>query len=300
MIQSQMFAPSVVYRLRRAHDQIQELNNMLGGILEDSPNRAVVDFKPEDEGTYRLTIKAVIWGLPPFELSVLLSEIIHNLRAALDNLVCALVYSQGGMGCDDSAFPMQARRPDDRAKSKPRSRQRRGNRVERPAPDPLAGIHPDARAIIQGLQPYQSTDPKRDLLWVLNQLSNIDKHRFFHVAAWALGAAEFEVIPVRHVTNITHQKILHTSGRVSLGTPLAEAIVHSHHPQPEVQVKTDFGLDIAFDETSTIVPNTLVGPLLRDISRYVIGIAESFERFLPPPIATPMSPEQPISEWDDD
>ena len=190
----------------------------------------------------------------------------------LDNLVCALVYGNTGIECSrHTAFSIQA---DDPVKTK--------TLATRKPVDRLAGIHDDARAIIDGLQPYLCSDgPTRDLLWILNELWNIDKHRLFHVTAWALGAAEFEVIPRKHVDNITHRKILHVRGPIKHGTPLAEAIIHSRHPQPEVEVNADFGIDIAFDETSAVVPNTLVGPLLRQLVPYVIGIVESFEQFLP-------------------
>lgn len=287
---SQFFAPQLVHRLRRAHEQIQTLNDELGGFLDAGPNRVVINFKPEDEDTYRLTVSAVMWQHPPYELSILISEIIHHTRSVLDNLVCALVYANTGAACGrDTAFPI---RTDDPLKTKAvakRNRRRRGKR--KPPADPLAGIHTDAKAIIEGLQPHLCSDgPTRDLLWILNELWNIDKHRLFHVTAWALGAARFEVAPRSNVDRITHLKILHVNGPVKHGTPLAEAIIHSRHPKPEVGVEADFGMDIAFDEASAVVPNTLVGPLLRQIVPYVIGIVESFERFLPPDLYVSRDP----------
>jgi len=47
------------------------------------------------------------------------------------------------------------------------------------------GMSPQAQAAIERLQPYNRPDPTKDILWVLNRLSNIDKHRLLLTSALA-------------------------------------------------------------------------------------------------------------------
>ena len=47
----------------------------------------------------------------------------------------------------------------------------------------IADIDPTAKAIIESSQPYNQSEPKADLLYLLEVLSNIDKHRVIHAVA---------------------------------------------------------------------------------------------------------------------
>lgn len=57
----------------------------------------------------------------------------------------------------------------------------------------IKDIPSDAQAEIEGLQPYnrRPDDPTRDPLYILNGLSNIDKHRLPHLMLFALASTGF-------------------------------------------------------------------------------------------------------------
>jgi hypothetical protein len=106
----------------------------------------------------------VVWPsdyIPPPRLSVLLGECVHNMRSAVDNLVCALARTiTPHCKCRDLAFPLYKNLAEWNEK----------------AAKPLKGIPPAAKEIIRQLQPWSEGITPHPLT-ILNKLSNIDKHR---------------------------------------------------------------------------------------------------------------------------
>ena len=126
---------------------------------------------------------------PAAELSLIIGDCLHNLRAALDNLAfeLALAHKRGRLskGVEgDSAFPIFK---SDIAKD-PESL-KKFNRMTR-------GIAPKAKAEIERLQPYNRGQRfvTNDVLWQLNELAVEDKHRLPHVVSHvSLNALSFFV-----------------------------------------------------------------------------------------------------------
>lgn len=99
-------------------------------------------------------------GKPPVRWAVVLGEFFHDLRSALDHIVCALV---GGQDCDSTAFIIRETDTDFDALAKVR----------------LNGITGDPLAAIKQLQPFNAwpEHPKHTTIWNINELANRDKHR---------------------------------------------------------------------------------------------------------------------------
>ena len=99
--------------------------------------------------------------IPPIRLSILIGECVHNMRSAIDNLVCGLALTlKSTSKCRCLAFPLLKDQQDwdDNADKK------------------LKGIPPAAKDAIRQLQPWADTVSPNPLT-ILNKLSNIDKHR---------------------------------------------------------------------------------------------------------------------------
>jgi hypothetical protein len=114
--------------------------------------------------TYRMTS---VGEFSPY-LSVVVGDVIHNLRSALDHLAWQLVLLDGGQPTDSTQFPIYASATN--AKGNPR------NVTIQP------GIHD--QHIIDALikvQPFTEAkyghDPASDPLWIIHRLNIIDKHR---------------------------------------------------------------------------------------------------------------------------
>jgi hypothetical protein len=102
--------------------------------------------------------------IPPMRLTTLIGDAVHNMRAALDNLVCGLAKTNDrSCTCKGTAFPYRQNEADWAANVQ----------------FDLDGVPKAARKIIKSLQPWlDPTSPLR----ILNKLSNIDKHRHCNLA----------------------------------------------------------------------------------------------------------------------
>ncbi|HEX4136113.1 MAG TPA: hypothetical protein VHY84_15985 [Bryobacteraceae bacterium] len=99
--------------------------------------------------------------IPPIRLSILIGECVHNMRSAIDNLVCGVALTlKPTCKCRGLAFPLFK----DQAE------------WDKDADKPLKGMPADAKEAIRQLQPWADTVSPNPLT-ILNKLSNLDKHR---------------------------------------------------------------------------------------------------------------------------
>lgn len=110
---------------------------------------------------------------PPPEWSVVIGELIYNLRAALDYLVYGLAWVGSGVEQSRTQFLIE----DDEASFRGRAAQG------------LCGVLPQQVEGIRALQPFRGCTWTREI----RDLSNQDKHRALHlVVAQGSGWAEFQ------------------------------------------------------------------------------------------------------------
>ncbi len=141
----------------RAKEHLEELRDRLHRFREDEP----ISFKREDDLTnqhhlIRIKIKAV-----PDKITLIAGDFLYCLRSSLDQLVWALAKNVGSYP-SGTQFPIFEQRD-----------QGRFNRY-------TFGVPSDAVPIIESHQPYNAQNAtlmKEHLLWQLNKLCNIDKHR---------------------------------------------------------------------------------------------------------------------------
>lgn len=114
-------------------------------------------------------------GPPAYRLSFYLGDGLYNMRAALDHLVWDLVISCGGYPDNRNSFPL-CEDPND-------WRRYKSGR--------LGGItDANIRAEIRACQPCFGSNAFRNRhLWLLEELSNIDKHRHFNLMTMATEGA---------------------------------------------------------------------------------------------------------------
>ncbi len=106
---------------------------------------------------------------PPVEISLMLGDFIHNLRSSLDYLSRELVHAAGRSpidGIGGTTFPILKKAANKELDIKP-------------------GTWPEARAILERVQPYSDPEKRGDRhpLAMLNELDNKDKHRLLNVTA---------------------------------------------------------------------------------------------------------------------
>lgn len=152
-------------KLARALRHIRAFEAEADRWLENKPVRLHYD---KDLATAERLILAELLEPVPGELSAIAGDALHNLRSALDNLAYDLALAHKGHPLPprivaDSAFPMFA-------EEKPET----NKRLKRM----LKGVHPEARTIIRGMQPYNpGHEGHQNVRWVLSDLNVKDKHR---------------------------------------------------------------------------------------------------------------------------
>lgn len=135
-------------------------------VLDDLEQR-VAEFLSSDPFTLEALDEAVSGDLvyrvrvrsqPPLDWSVLVGDVVHNARSALDHLAHRLVECGGGIPTEATHFPIS----DQEAGY--------GEKVRKA----LKGAEMTSREAIKALKPWHGGD---DRLWKLHRLDVIDKHR---------------------------------------------------------------------------------------------------------------------------
>jgi hypothetical protein len=162
------------FKIARAKKHIAELENEIQLFLERKPYRVVVEEDDLEAGQHcwRIRVKEPV----PLLFNPIVGDALHNLRAALDILLCNLV-TLNKRSPKGVYFPIA-----DDADSLAIAIQK-GN-VQRAGPDVVQ--------IITTLQPY--TGGKCEALRSLHKLDILDKHRDLIFAAHLVGLPDLRII----------------------------------------------------------------------------------------------------------
>jgi hypothetical protein len=150
---------SVDAKMIRAHEHLE------GFERESREYLASIDFK-----MYLKTSPNHAWPwmvthandyIPPIRLSAIAGDCVHDMRSALDNMICGLALTKNNMhNCELGKFPLTQAETE----------------WPNAAQNYLSGVPREARKLLRDLQPWCDViDPHP--LKILNELSNRDKHR---------------------------------------------------------------------------------------------------------------------------
>ncbi|MGA2273044.1 MAG: hypothetical protein ABSH00_05785 [Bryobacteraceae bacterium] len=148
-------------KVGRAREHLDSLKRGLAAFRESNPCSV---FREEDveHQRYRLRIEVKEY---PVRIALIVGDLFYCLRCALDQMVFALAKG------DKAVYPVGTQFPIiERLNSKGRREFERYT----------AGIPAEALDVIDALQPYRRADgapATTNLLWCLNLMCNIDKHR---------------------------------------------------------------------------------------------------------------------------
>jgi hypothetical protein len=127
---------------------------------------------------------------PPGHISVVIGDVLQNLRSALDYLVWELVLANKQQPGKKNSFPIC-----DSAKGF-------ANELRRGRFD---GVHSDAITEAERLQPYfGGTEIDKSFLWNLEQFSNINKHRRVLLTVLRTLPAPEGLVTTRDEFGLTH------------------------------------------------------------------------------------------------
>jgi hypothetical protein len=162
-------------KLKRAQEHRAHLDSEVDAFLNAGHHTIVKD---SDSEPGALLVRVRIGAAPPSERwSVVLGDALHNYRSALDHAAWALTAPDTGIDLKRIEFPIFLREADFRASSN------NGMPLKRSGLYRISGMEPSVQTVIEGVQPYKSvgSPADHDPLWLLQELSNFDKHRILHL-----------------------------------------------------------------------------------------------------------------------
>lgn len=176
-------------KLIRARTQLEDLQIQLRTWMSGERCRAFTE--PDGSEPNCFVVKVSVLGSVPIDpFALMIGEVLHGLRGALDHLAYALASKHTVPLPEDvaqqSEFPIFG------------DKNRKGNlgagrhMFDSSGIAKIRGVDPAAQAIIKSLQPYhRGNNYTAHPLWQLHDLSNIDKHRLLPIAFFHSGGAGF-------------------------------------------------------------------------------------------------------------
>src|SRR5438552_5853773 len=146
-------------KFRRAESHFERLADLVQGFLSAEPDAAIEDVRQHQDGGLVHDWWGVIREQPPADWSPIVGDCLNNLRSSLDHLAWGLAGGQGR----HTAFPIFQDESEYKRVTPGRH---------------LKYVRKDAHAVIEALQPYRHLlGPNAHLLFLLDRLTNDDKHR---------------------------------------------------------------------------------------------------------------------------
>jgi hypothetical protein len=152
------------------------------------------------------------------------------------------------------------------------------------SPDAIGGLDPKARAVIEALQPYQlGSAYKTHPLWVLNELSRRDKHRFKFAAVASGNGVRFN--GPGHINLAGHPagewKVHSAILEVGKRTPLVSMPVRPIDPDQPVRLNIQPNVDVGFGAGTPLVAGRPVLDILAGLHNYIVDeVLPRLELFL--------------------
>jgi hypothetical protein len=153
----------VRFKIERAKQRLSDLDAEVEEFLATHPLR--IDTNEVDHVTGDTLAKVVVKRQPPPILALIIGDLVHNLRTALDYAAWQLVDCNDGRPGTQTQYPISLTQEDFEDKGRRR----------------LRGAAESAIRAVTLHQPFRIAAPKTHPLAVLSELDNRDKHRLLHV-----------------------------------------------------------------------------------------------------------------------
>lgn len=243
----------IAAKIHRADEHIEYFDAEIARVL--SENYRIATKFHSDSREYRFS--AFGEAVAPLRLAVIVGEIAHQLRSALDHVVTQL-HAVGPGGGDPAKleFPI-CLNPKRFASARKRGK--------------ITGVSESAAAAIEDLQPYRtSTPPEHAALYVLHNLDRTDKHRVLHVVVACVQMA--------HTLKIDAKQDIHIE-RMSPPLPLGVrpskdgteifTVTFGEKFDPDVNMEADFTFQVTLDKLGTLEHLPAL-PTLRQMRQVVV------------------------------
>ncbi len=233
----------VFAKINMADTQLKMLDRVWGEYLglDPRPYNFVVHTEPE---TGAHTIYAELVAPPWPMLSVIVGDVLHNLRSGLDHLAWELVLRAGGKPGRHTKFPICD--TEDRWLAEVVHKRRSNDRKS-----PLEGIEPEGAIwrFVEAVQPYKGA-VYAEAMTALRVLSNADKHRQLLISGIFPDPDDFAAL-LKWDTGavLREQRIFLGPNRpMKDGDKVAYLNFDPAKPYPNLRVEGELAFDVAFSD----------------------------------------------------
>lgn len=221
-------------KIERADYHLDALYANLVAFLAGDPYSIVIE--PDGEHFWYKGVLRVRHE-PPSIFGIIVGDVVHNLRSALDHLIYQIIVARDEKPTSKSCFPVYVNSDMfTRQVSKPREQER---------DSALLGLDDATFDIIEKLQPYNGSNPQRNALWLLHELSNVDKHSVVHGSYAVVPDSKPEI--VSSGSDVIFEQVLHV-GPMQEGTPVVRFRMWETTPNSDVRVHCNVPLDVAIGD----------------------------------------------------
>jgi hypothetical protein len=255
-------------KIQRADEHLDVLREEIGTYVRQEPYDVRFERDAEFPGCWAAV--AVEREAPPvLRLGVIIGDVVHNLRSALDQLVCQLILdgrdhkgltTNPRTACSGTGFPIYTDESEFRTKGISK----------------IKGVRQDLWFKFEALQPF---DAGQHPLAVLNKLSNDDKHRAPAVVAFQ--AESIMLVTPKDFSSLGMRGPQHLEdGTVLLRFGLNPEIARPNDWTPDDELKPDLSLDVAFAKGPPAYGGRVM-ETLHHLRHHVVLILEDFRPLLP-------------------
>jgi hypothetical protein len=218
-------------KLGRAEEHFSTVKSDLIAWKESQP---YIVTKKSDANGSRHSLIIEIKGSPPLDrCSVVSGDCIHNLRAALDNLVYAVAVQESGADPPPKFMDLQFPITDT-----PRGFADKKWRI--------ASLSDRTQTRIERAQPYNRPHTELPpLLRLLSDFDNTDKHRRLNVVITNVGGGKFSFTPLPDQPIFIPPHVEFLRGAVESGAEIAWFTIHPPQRDVDYHYKASFVVSIA-------------------------------------------------------
>ncbi|WJI37288.1 MULTISPECIES: hypothetical protein [Mesorhizobium] len=259
-------------KIDRAKHHFRDLNRLVEAFKKREPYSVTVEIDAEPgRDFHRLKVNEAV----PREWGGIVGDVIHNLRASLDNLAAALVIANGRTGRDiieNTQFPIGSTKP----------------LFEQSLNKRLRGASPLAKRIVERLKPYKGGT---EAFWRLHKLDILDKHTVIVPVAASHSRIGWKFPIPGIMERISGLKDVPMPDipfmffdRNDVMYPLNDGDILTSYdagPDPDRKFKPEFNfvISIAFGE-GQIVDGKLLIPSLNELIDFTERVVDIFARYI--------------------
>jgi len=262
----------------RAQNQVGSLKEQFNSFVESQRYRVAIAERNPKTGKNALRVVAVKDDLLPSDWPLIIGEIAHNLRSALDHLACqlaALRWPNDPTVFEKASFPIRLYGP--RSTVRPTRRRPAWNDKGR-----VSGLFCQRHlTMLKNLQPYLRKNGNRlSPLWLLHELNNADKHRAIQVARKTAGGMSLIITGDMRGFDITDPKSTYRRVPLKHGAKVGEATITG---SPDgVQMRFHLEPKVVFWGGCEAVKGLPVVTALSDMLKQVHDVIMEFAPEFPP------------------